>query len=48
MRITGARICAQRKTTNLEVLGYFEERRMCDGSDLDDLVERKIKGVATW
>ena len=36
------------KMTDLEVLGHFEKRGVCDGNNLDDLVEREIKGVAPW
>ena len=39
---------AQNRTTDMKVLRNFEERGVCDGSDLDDLVECEIKGVATW
>lgn len=33
--------------TNLEVFGDVEKRRVCDGGDLDGLVECEVKGVAT-
>lgn len=39
---------AHNGTTDLEVFRKFKERGVCDGSDLDDLVECDIKGVATW
>lgn len=34
-------------TTYLEVIGNFEERRVRDSGDLDDLVEREIKDVTS-
>ena len=39
---------AHNETTDMEVLGNLEERGVCDGSDLADLVECEIKRVASW